>query len=118
MESYIVITAANLIRSIELRVAQMDQRQKTAGVGLYDKGIRTRLEQLKTMAALVAADKSAVVHLSCADAQLVAVFPNPVNSLATSRVPVRAGDININLKTNNPEDVIKAIRRSNRRLRS
>jgi hypothetical protein len=114
MESYIVITAAHLTRSADLRLAQMDQRKKKGEPD--DLTVRTRLGQLKTMAAL--APRTVLVHLSCADAQIlspVAVPPDPPKI-------TRVGDININVRPGVPsevaQDIVRAVRRNNRRLRS
>jgi len=121
MESFIIVSAIGLIRHIDLRVAQIDQRAKTAGEGLYDKQVKARLDQLKTMAALVAADEFATVHLSCTDAQLCAVYPanKLTNLLKVSRSTAASiGDIVINVPENsriNAAEIARDIRRRFRR---
>jgi hypothetical protein len=115
MESFIVITAGHLTRSADLRLAQMDQRHKKVGAGVGDAEIRLRLAQLKMMAAL-APSKTMLVHLSCSDAQLLAPVALPPER------PTQVGDININVRPGAPsgvaQDIIRAVRRNNRRLRS
>ena len=112
MESYLVITAIHLTRSADLRLAQLDQREKTAGVGLGDSQMRTRLMELKAMAAL-APIKTALVHLSCKDAQILAPVALPPEHKGNN-----VGDININVKSADPKEFVKAVSRLNRRLRS
>lgn len=112
MESYIVITADHLTRSANLRLAQMDQRKKKGEPD--DLTIRNRLGELKTMAAI--APKTVLVHLSCSDAQLLAPVALPPEKPKVTHV----GDININVRegTHDIKDIVRAVRRNTRRLRS